>query len=83
MPQLDVNQRRRINRLTLKMILAAGAGTVAAAVIAYFLRKTGFGDIRPELLFIPWSVALVIGISAGFRYGVLSERDRQASGENE
>ncbi len=47
--------------------------------MAYALQKAGVPEIKPELLFIPWGIALVIGISVAFHRGVLAERARSAA----
>jgi hypothetical protein len=79
-------QKNEINALTLKLIFAATAGTLAATGIAFLLKTAGLGEIKPELLFIPWGVALVVGVSLSFRRGVLAERTRAekaaAAGKN-
>lgn len=71
-------EQNHINSLTLKCILAATIATAAATAIAFILQKTGAPEIRPELLFMPWGVALVVGISVSFRRGVMAERARAA-----
>lgn len=65
-----------INALTLKLIFAAAISTAAAAVLALILRKSGFGEIKPELLFMPWGIFLVVGVSMSFHAGVMAERER-------
>ncbi len=67
-----------INALTLKLIFAAAFSTAAAAGLAFILRKSGFGEIKPELLFMPWGIFLVVGVSISFHAGVMAERDRLA-----
>lgn len=76
-------QKNEINAITLKLILAATVGTLAATGIAFVLKAAGLGEIKPELLFIPWGIALVFGVSLAFRKGVLAERERaeKASGQ--
>lgn len=69
-------EKNHINNLTLRMILLATFGTVAAAALAFLLQKIGLPEIRPELLFMPWGIALVFGVSYGFHQGVLAERTR-------
>lgn len=69
-------EQNHINSLTLKMIFMATIGTLAATAIAFILRKAGFTEIHPELLFIPWGIALVLGISTSFHRGVMAERHR-------
>lgn len=75
-------QQDEINSLTLKMILAAAMGTLAATGIAVVLKYAGIGEVKPELLFFPWGIALVFGISIAFRRGVIAERER-ASGKSD
>jgi len=67
-------EQNHINSLTLKLIFAATLATLAATGVAMALRATG----RPELLFAPWGIALVLGISIAFHRGVLAERARAA-----
>jgi hypothetical protein len=74
-------EENQINRLTLKFIFAATGGTIAATAISFILQKAGLGEIKPELLFIPWGVALVFGVSMSFRRGVLAERERNQQEE--
>ena len=71
-------EQNQINDLTLKLIFAATAGTAAAVLIAYCLKRYGIPEVRPELLFMPWGIALVIGVSLAFHQGVLAERARVA-----
>jgi hypothetical protein len=68
----------QISTLTLKLILAATGGTLAATAIAYVLKTAGLGEVKPELLFVPWGIALVAGVSLAFRRGVMAERERAA-----
>jgi len=76
-------EQNHINSLTLKLILAATIGTAAATGIAFILQKAGIPEIRPELLFMPWGIALVVGISIAFRHGVLAERTRATANGKE
>lgn len=69
-------EKAAINAITLKMIFAATLGTLAATALAFILRKSGIGEIKPELLFAPWGIALVYGISTSFHKGVMAERNR-------
>lgn len=69
-------QKNEINNLTLKLIIAATLGTLAATGIAFILRTIGFSEIKPELLFMPWGIALVYGVSVSFKRGVMAERER-------
>ncbi len=70
-------EQDHINDLTLQLILLATIGTLVATIITFILRKAGMADeIRPELLFIPWGIALVFAVSVGFRRGVMAERQR-------
>lgn len=75
-------QQHQINVITLRMIFIATIGTLGAAVFAYFFRLNGFGEIRPELLFLPWCVVLVYGIAIAFRAGVRAERQRIARSDD-
>jgi len=76
-PPVQEWEKPLINALTMKFIFAATGGTLAATGLSYILRISGFGEIKPELLFMPWGVALVLGVSVGFHQGVLAERRRQ------
>lgn len=76
-------EKAAINAITLKMIFAATLGTLAATLLAFLLRKSGIGDIKPELLFAPWGIALVFGISTSFHKGVMAERNRDKSKDPE
>lgn len=69
-------EKAAINALTLKMIFAATIGTLAATALAFILKQSGLGEIKPELLFAPWGIALVIGVSTSFHKGVMAERSR-------
>lgn len=69
-------EQNYINSLTLKTIFAATIGTLIATLIAYIIQKAGLGEIKPGLLFIPWGIALVYGVSIAFRRGVMAERER-------
>lgn len=74
--KLEDWEQNHINSLTLKLIFAATLGTLAATGLAFILKKTGIGEIKPELLFIPWGIALVFGVSMSFHRGVMAERNR-------
>jgi hypothetical protein len=74
----DAWQEHEINSITLKLIVAATLGTLAATGISFISSQRGWGEIKPELLFIPWGIALVIGVSYAFRAGVAAERARAA-----
>lgn len=74
--KLDEWQQNEINSLTLRLIFAATLGTLAATGIAFLLKMAGLPEVKPELLFIPWGIALVFGISHSFRRGVMAERER-------
>ncbi len=76
-------EKAAINAITLKMIFAATIGTLVATALALILRKSGLGEIKPELLFAPWGIALVFGISTSFHKGVMAERNRDKSPEPE
>ncbi|MCK5556169.1 MAG: hypothetical protein KAI76_08025 [Alphaproteobacteria bacterium] len=69
-------EQNQINSLTLKLIFAATVGTLVATAIAFLLQKIGMPEIRPELLFAPWGIALVLGAAISFHRGVLAERAR-------
>ena len=69
-------QQNEINSITLRLIFAATLGTLAAAGLALVLKYQGLAEVKPELLFIPWGIALVFGVSISFRRGVLAERAR-------
>ena len=72
-------EKDKVSALTLKMILAATAGTLLATALAYILRQAGLGEIKPELLFAPWGIVLVYGVSIAFHQGVEAERSRAAN----
>jgi len=69
-------ERGYINTITMQMLISATIGTLVATSLAFLLRKFSAGDISPEILFIPWGIALVLGISTAFHQGVLAERSR-------
>lgn len=71
-------EQNHINSLTLKLIFAATFGTLIATGIALTMQRVGIPEIRPELLFAPWGIALVVGISVSFHRGVMAERARVA-----
>lgn len=71
-------EQNHINSLTLDLILYATIATLAATLIAFITHKTDLPEVR-ELLFVPWSVALVIGTAVAFHRGVLAERARVAA----
>lgn len=70
-------EQAQINSLTLKMIFYATAGTLLATIVV-IMTKSDIGRSNPELLFIPWGIALVAGISMSFHRGVTLERERAA-----
>ena len=72
-------QQNKINALTLRMIFAASLGTLAATLLAGIMKSQALGEIKPELLFLPWGIALVFGISIAFKAGVNAERERNAA----
>ena len=72
-------EQNHINSLTLKLIFASTFATLLATGIAFILRRMGIPEIRPELLFAPWGIALVIGISIAFHSGVMAERARKTN----
>ena len=71
-------EQNHINSLTLDLILYATIATLTATLIAFLTHKTDMPEIR-ELLFVPWSVALVLGTAVAFHRGVLAERARAAA----
>jgi hypothetical protein len=71
-------EQNHINSLTLDLILYATIGTLAATLIAFLAHKTDMPEVK-ELLFIPWSVALVVGTALSFHRGVMAERARAAA----
>jgi len=75
-------EQNHINSLTLDLILYATIATLIATLIAFVAHKTNSPEIR-ELLFAPWSVALVIGTAVAFHRGVLAERARNAAAQAE
>ncbi len=76
-------EQNHINSLTLKLIFAATLATLAAAGISMLMGRMGMQRIQPDLLFAPWSIALVIGTSIAFHQGVLAERARNQKPEDE
>lgn len=75
---LEEWEKAHVNALTLRMIFLATGGTLLATALAFVLRQTALGEINPELLFIPWGIVLVLGISTAFKKGVEEERARVA-----
>jgi undecaprenyl pyrophosphate phosphatase UppP len=71
-------EQNHINGLTLDLILYATIATLVATLIAFLAHKTDMPEIK-ELLFAPWSVALVVGTAIAFHRGVLAERARAAA----
>ena len=71
-------EQNHINSLTLDLILYATIATLVATIIAFVAHKTDAPEVR-ELLFAPWSIALVIGTAIAFHKGVLAERARNAA----
>ena len=76
-------EQNHINSLTLKLLFAATLGTALATLVAFILKTSGLGEIKPELLFIPWGIALVAGVAVAFHNGVLAERARAESSAKE
>ena len=68
-------EQSHINSLTVNLILSATIATLIAALLAVVMRKIDMPEIR-ELLFAPWSIALVVGVAMAFHRGVLAERAR-------
>ena len=75
-------EQNHINSLTLDLILYATIATLVATLIAFVAHKTDMPEIR-ELLFVPWSVALVIGTALSFHRGVMAERARTTAAKTE
>lgn len=71
-------EQNHINSLTLNLILYATIATLIATLISLAIHNVDIAKAMPELLFAPWSVALVIGTAIAFHKGVLAERDRAA-----
>ncbi len=76
---LEEWEKAHVNALTLKMIFLATGGTLLATALAFILRTSGMGDINPELLFVPWGIVVVLGVSTAFKKGVEEERARAAA----
>lgn len=76
MSKMEEWERNAINALTLKLLFAATLGTLAAVAIAFIVKQASGTIIPSELLFAPWGIALVIGISMAFHQGVMAERHR-------
>ena len=74
--KLEEWEQAHINSLTLRILFYATIGTAVAAGIAYILAEMDVQKVNPELVFIPWGIALVVGISTAFHKGVLAERER-------
>ena len=70
-------EQNHINSLTLNVILYATIATLLAALLCVVMHKIDIPQVR-ELLFAPWAIALVIGVSVSFHRGVLAERARAA-----
>ena len=77
-PKVEEWEQNHINSLTLKLIFAATFATGIATALAFIMQKAGIPEIRPELLFMPWGIALVAGVSISFHRGVMAERARAA-----
>jgi hypothetical protein len=71
-------EQNHVNAITLRLILSSAAGTLGATLVAFIMKKAGLGEIKPELLFLPWGIALVYGTSMSFHAGVMAERERLA-----
>jgi len=81
--RVEAWEQNHINALTLKILFAATIATGATTAVAFFLRSAGFPEIHPELLFMPWGVAVVIGVFISFHSGVREERSRAAREDKE
>lgn len=75
-------EQNHINSLTLDLILYATIATLVATLIAFVTHKTDIPEIK-ELLFVPWSIALVVGTAVAFHRGVMAERTRQAAAKEQ
>jgi hypothetical protein len=69
-------EQNHINSLTLNLILYATIATLVATLLSLALKNVNIPQAMPELLFAPWSVALVLGTTVAFHKGVMAERDR-------
>ncbi len=69
-------EQNHINSLTLNLILYATIATLLATLISLAIHNVNIPQAMPELLFAPWSIALVLGTSIAFHKGVMAERDR-------
>lgn len=69
-------ERGHINTLTVRMLFIAAIATAVATTLTYVLHASGMPRINPELLFLPWGIVLVFGVSHAFHRGVLAERER-------
>ncbi len=65
-----------VSELALNFILYATIGTLCAALLDVWLKFRHIGAISKELLFLPWAITLVMGVFAGYGFGVKSERER-------
>ena len=72
-------EQNHINTLTLNLILSATIATLIATLIYVVLRGVNMPPIMAELMFAPWSIALVIGTAVAFHRCVLAERARAAA----
>jgi hypothetical protein len=70
-------QESEVNSLTLNTLLYATIATLSVALISVGLRIIHLREINAELTFIPWAIAVVLGVSVAYRRGVESERKRQ------
>jgi hypothetical protein len=69
-------EQNHINSLTLNLILYATIATLVATLLSLALKNVNIPQVMPELLFAPWSVALVLGTAIAFHKGVMAERAR-------
>lgn len=75
-------EQHHVNDLTIQLMLLATIGTLVATILTFLLRGSGLPEIKPELMFVPWSIALVFAVPAGFRRGVMAERERAEKAGN-
>jgi len=76
--KLRKEQESEVNSLTLNTLLYATIATLCVALISVGLKYIHLREINAELTFMPWAIAVVLGVSIGYRRGVESERQRQS-----
>jgi hypothetical protein len=70
-------QQNEINSLTLNMILYATIATLCVALLSVGLKMVHLSEISPQLMFMPWGIVMVVGISTAYRRGYKTGRSRQ------